>query len=456
MPRWRETPALRKPFRGKPLAALGFLLFLSAAGVPGARAQTVPDDVPVPTSVSELYSTLEQALRVDPTRPSLLPAPPSRKPQLSYNIRTYYYDRHDVNNSENEAWALGGNVNYWSDYFHGVFGISAQLFTSQPLHAPKDKGGTPLLTVDQEPITVLGQANARIKFGSERLTLYRQALNLPYVNKSDSGMIPNEFEAYRISHVRLKTLNYVLSYVDKIKPKVSPTFESMSKVAGAPTDKGMWLAGLEHNDRKFDLSAFNEYVPDTFNTFFTEANYKHQFGNGRSLGFGLQYSNQTSVGDDLLIGSPFHTDVLFGRLAYSARDLLLTMAGSTTARGAPIRSPYGKYPGSVLMQLDFNRAGEDAVEFTAAYDFTSRGADGVKLFLGYGYGSGAINPATGRSLPNATEFDVTADWRPKKGRWKNYWLRLRYSEVHFIGGATGGDGYQPELRLILNYDANLL
>ena len=118
-------------------------------------------------------------------------------------------------------------------------------------------------------------------------------------------------------------------------------------------------------------------------------------------------------------------------------------------------SPYGKYPGYIsMMQQNFNRAGEDAIHVSASYDFTSLGADGVKLYLGFGYGSGAIDPTTGLNVPNETEFEITADWRPSKGPLKNYWLRVRYSNVHFTGGASGGDGYQPNLRLILNYDAN--
>src|SRR5262249_5284201 len=159
--------------------------------------------------------------------------------------------------------------------YRNVVGVGAQVFTSLPLYAPPDTGGTPLLTSNQQPITVLGQAYARIKIGSERLSLYRQALNMPYINKADFRMIPNEFEAYKISHATPQKLNYVLGYVDRIKLRESTSFQSMAEVAGAPTNKGMWLAGLAHTDRTFTLGIFNEYVPDTFNTFFTEVTYQH-------------------------------------------------------------------------------------------------------------------------------------------------------------------------------------
>jgi hypothetical protein len=453
----RATLRLPKSPRRRPVAALGFLLFLLVAALPAARAQgSQKEERPVPTNLDDLSSPTKDAATVDTTRPRRLPPPPHRKPQLSYQIRSEYFNRANVDGSESVAWALGGNLNFWSDYYRGVAGVGAELFTSQPLYAPQDEGGTGLLTPNQQSITVLGQAYARIKIGSERLSLYRQALNLPYVDGDDSRMIPNTFEAYGLSHATPQKLNYALGYVDRIKPRDSASFQSMAEVAGAKTSKGMWLATLTYTDRKFTLGAINEYVPDTFNTFYAEATFQHPLRHGRSLGFGLQYTDQASVGDNLLPGSPFHTGVVSGRLAWSARNLLLTLAGATTGPGANIMNPYGKYPGYVsLMQEFFNRAGEDAVLVSASYDFTSLGMDGVRLFLGFGYGSGAIDPATRLNVPNRTEFEVTADWRPSKGPWKNYWLRLRYSDAHFTGGASGGDGYQPNLRLILNYDANM-
>jgi hypothetical protein len=45
---------------------------------------------------------------------------------------------------------------------------------------------------------VLGEAYATIRQGSHELILYRNEIDLPYVNKRDNRMPPNTFEGYKV------------------------------------------------------------------------------------------------------------------------------------------------------------------------------------------------------------------------------------------------------------------
>ena len=56
-------------------------------------------------------------------------------------------------------------------------------------------GGTLLLKPGQDPIAVLGEAWAKLRYADQVLTGYRQLINVGYVNPQDNRMVPNTFEA---------------------------------------------------------------------------------------------------------------------------------------------------------------------------------------------------------------------------------------------------------------------
>jgi len=93
-------------------------------------------------------------------------------------------------------------------------------------------------------LTVLGRAHLQrgglSKFGAR---LYRQTLNLPYINKDDGQMIPITHEAYAMGRLG-SGRDFVIGHITKIKKRDSETFVPLSEAAGAPgTDKGGTVAG---------------------------------------------------------------------------------------------------------------------------------------------------------------------------------------------------------------------
>ena len=66
-------------------------------------------------------------------------------------------------------------------------------------------------------------------------------------------------------------------------------------------------------------------------------------------------------------------------------------------------------------------------------------------------GNGAVEPATGDSLPDQTEYNATLDFRPERGFLRGFWLRLRSSIIDFDGGSS-----RTEHRIIFNYDLPVL
>ena len=74
-----------------------------------------------------------------------------------------------------------------------------------------------------DDINVLGKAFVRYQRENLRLNLYRQEIDMPYLNKQDSRMIPNTFEGYTLSREGT-TVEYFVAHVAKIKRRNDGTF----------------------------------------------------------------------------------------------------------------------------------------------------------------------------------------------------------------------------------------
>jgi hypothetical protein len=98
------------------------------------------------------------------------------------------------------------------------------------------------------------------------------------------------------------------------------------------------------------------------------------------------------------------------------------------------------------MIFDFDRAREDAYRIGLSHNFTRIGFPGIGLVANYTEGRNAVD-ADGQALPDSREIDITADFRPKSGLLKGFWLRVRYADAE--RGPAVAD--RRDLRLIVNY-----
>jgi hypothetical protein len=435
--------------------------------------------------------TPDVAAKMD-TQPSFL-----KDSNLVLHLRTYYFDKVNSNGSINEAWAGGGWLEYQSGQLFGHFSLGVVGYTSQPIYAPDDHGGSGLLAPGQHEITVLGQAYGRFRYASEKgkepyaiLTGYRQLVDDGYVNPSDSRMIPNTFEGVTLGG-RFGLIAYNVGYLWDMKPRNSDEFISMSdravstlpaaqQAAASGPDEGLVLASVlvgQKNaiDPPRYLQLGNYYVPDLFNTAFGQTEWQHSFksDSDRKLSIALQYTDQRSVGDDRL--GIFNTRNAGARVQYqwkaaANKTFTLEGAGHVTSDDATIKSPYGTWPGYLsLLLTDFNRAGEKAWGGSAKYAITLERTEipaptqtrietrTLSFFVAYAQGTDRRDPPSGKSLPTTREIDVDASYKherklkdaPRPEQMAE--LRLR---AGFMDDGVGRLSYQ--LRLIFNYEIDLL
>jgi hypothetical protein len=439
---------------------------------PAGAQEASRGEAPTPDSVEGLDGAMQQPFEEEEVVYSRFPwlnrtiarLPPFlRDTDFRFQLRTYYWDHWRQDESRGQAWAIGGAFQYRSGWIYDALRIGAAVYTSQPLVAPEARGGTGLLREGQQGYTVAGQAFLEMRYGEDHtLKLYRQEVDLPYVNKADTRMTPNTFEAYLVrgqaTDIRwLGEINYVAGWIRRIRQRSQSTFQSMSAAAGVPNgDDGMATATLRIKPRdNLSLGFTNHFVDDTYNTFYVEGSSFYTLPN--DVGFRLdgQFTSQLSVGDELSSAGEFETWNAALRGATSWKGAIFTVAGSITSDDAPLQTPWGLFPGYLgLMLSDFDRPGETAVLVGLSYDFKELGLPGFSAFTNYALGFDAES-AFGDSqaeFSDQQEVDVTFDYVFPEGLLKGLWLRVRGAWREEDGAPR--DDYQ--VRVILNYELPIL
>ena len=131
----------------------------------------------------------------------------------------------------------------------------------------------------------------------------------------------------------------------------------MSRDAGADVKRGVGVAGGTFSYGKFSLGAINYYSNDIINIFYTET--KYSFPITKELGalLAFQFTDQRSVGQDLLKGRSFATNQVGLKGDVSYGGAVFTLGYTNTLRRDDMQSPSSGYPGYTSVQVqDFNRA----------------------------------------------------------------------------------------------------
>jgi hypothetical protein len=400
-------------------------------------------------SFGQLAADMEEA--AEPFRPvRLLRNIFWKEASLTLKPRSYYFDRKRDGAADSQAWAAGGALEYGTGWYRNRLQLGATLHTSQKLYGPDDKDGTLLLKSGQNGFTVLGESHITARLGEQVMSrLYRQDINLPYLNRQDNRMVPNTFEAYLLFDDADPAFNYAGGHVRQMKRRNETDFISMSEAAGARgADKGVSMLGaLYRFTDDIDIGAINYHGWDTMNIFYTEAHSAWRLTDVLALRLAAQYTDQRSVGDERI--GDFETSVIGAKAAVSYKNAILTLAFSSVNNDSGIRNPWGGYPGYLsLIHKDFNRAGEDAWLIGLSYDFTRLGLPGLSAFTNFA--SGDTPDSGARASDDQKEFDLTVDYRFSDAL-EGLWIRARTAHVEQDGDEADSQDY----RLIVNYSVPL-
>jgi len=301
------------------LCVLVMSLVVVAPATRAAAPEYIVDEQPAPASVEDERAPMEAVVAVEPPLPSVFPrlkkrletaAPVWRDTQLRLHPRLYHFDRDREGADDSVALAYGGWLAYNSGWWRDRLRFNASLYTTQRAYGPGDKDGTLLLKEGQQGFAVLGKANVELKLSDTvSTTLYRQSFNLPYLNRNDSRMVPNTFEAYSLIKEPADNWVFLFSQVRQMKRRERDDFISMSQAAGFSDRDEPLTVGAARYDFSDDINigATSQYAWEFMNTFYTEANAVWSFAENRALRLAGQYTDQRSVGDE--IGGAFDADI---------------------------------------------------------------------------------------------------------------------------------------------------
>lgn len=453
----------------------GVALLFFACLPPDSRADGTPEyltsEQPVSSDLENAPSATDHLGGKRPVRPFAHPiAPRKLLPELRARIpstgvpffddavfhaapRSYYRRRNNGDDALSEAFALGGALGVSSGYFADAVRVAITGYTSQKLYGPEDRDGSGLLRPEQQSYTVLGEAYADIRIhDTTHFTLFRQRVDLPFINADDGRMTPNTFEAYGFRSAVIPHLNVGFGHIRKMKARNGSDFEFMSAEAGADgSTKGVTVTGARYDfSENFYAAAVEEYGWDTFNTLYAETARFIPLGENLSLRTGFQFTDQRSAGDELL--GPLETRQFGYNLSLGYRSLIASASYTRTSRDGGILSPWGGSPSyNSMMISDFDRAGEKSIRMGVSCDFSELGLKGLAAATSWTRGNTPddcpdSDPA---SSPDQEEFDITVDYRPPIAGLENLWFRVRYAVND--ADATLGGVRQNDFRAILNF-----
>ncbi len=433
-------------------------LMLSAPGIVLASEYQRTEEI-APESAEDAPVALEDIEKYRRPRPGpallkdvLKDAGPFwRNSEFELGVRTFDFQLEDGSGLIAEATALGTELVFQSGKWRERLSTVVSWHTSFGLNAREPQGNTGLLAPDQSDLSVISRAYVQYDVGSTTsFRLYRQDFNMPYINRQDIRMIPNTHEAYIVQHPG-DTFQWVAGYVSKIKQRDSEDFVPMGEAAGVEgSNAGTSIVGARVTLAEgVTIGATVQQTHDLFTTTFGEAAYRRTLTEDWGMQLGAQYSYQASTGDARL--GRFNTYSWGLRSKVSYGGAVLTAAYTRTGDNE-IRNPFGGIPGfTSSMLFDFDRRNEEAVRVGLSFNLWRFGLEGIGITTNYTKGRNAES-ADGVSLPDAEEFEVTADFRPPEGPLEGLWLRVRYAD----GDRGSPEADRRDVRVIINYTFRLL
>jgi hypothetical protein len=290
--------------------------------------------------------------------------------QFFLRPRFYYFHRDFDPGTPMETAAAGGSISVETGWWRDRIRLGLTGYGSFKLHGPADKDGLGILQPGQKSYTSLGEAYMAVKFDETNIRVGRSRVNIPYINDHDIRMTPNTFEGFGFSSLMVPKLPFQMAHISKIKRRNAGSFQSMSQHAGVfGEDRGVSVVSARYNfgDNSF-VSASEQYGWDMYNTFYAEAEHLMELGGDFKLRLGVQFTDQRSVGDDLL--GNFSTQQSGIELALEYLGVIGALSYTWTADGSGIRNPWGGTPTYHSMMIsDFDRAGEQSVRAGLSYDF---------------------------------------------------------------------------------------
>ncbi len=182
--------------------------------------------------------------------------------------------------------AIGGMLRIESEPYRGI-SAGAGFYTSNGLK-DRENIGIPFYGSENDSYAILGEAYLKGKWAGTEAVAGRQRIDIPYFDTDDIGMVPNTFEALRISNRDLSGIALHAFWITRMAGVDAPKPESFTDIG----KHGAQVAGIVwEGDFGLTLEGWYARIRDEADLTYLEGSYEGLRGD---IGYtvALQYSIQ--------------------------------------------------------------------------------------------------------------------------------------------------------------------
>lgn len=353
-------------------------------------------------AASMLTSTLYAGGDIAPVEPEVEVkiAPVAEKRDFFKTVDGYVRAGYQADGDDATDLALGGKLHVETNAWYGL-SAGASFYTTNVI-GDNDGAGVPFFDANNKSYSILGEAYIKGEWGNTMLKIGRQEIDTPFLDTDDIGMVPNTYEAALLVNTDITDTTITVGHIERmagVDADVDP-----SKFEDIRSNDYVQLVGIEYEvSENLALSGwyYNLKNPLTDNLVYADITYT---GNNDIFAYEVagQYAHR-NLSDDT------HSDAdIYGAMIDISFEQVGINIGAAynTAEDNYATNGFGGGPFYTSAEhLTLREANDDgdAVLFSAGWDASTVGLDGLEFGVGY-------LTLESNNGDEATELDLTASY----------------------------------------------
>lgn len=378
--------------------------------------------------------------------------------KASLELRNFYLNRdfrEDPGQNKREEWAQGFILNLESGFTQGTvgFGVDAIGMLGLKLDSSPDRSGTDLLPRDsknrpEDDYSKLG-VTGKVRFAESQLRVGTLLPKMPYLQYSNSRLLPQTFEGWQLQSKDLERATFTLGEIDRVVQRNVSGSDKLTlnnkngRFGGSPESDELRFGGVDYAINPQLLASYHyAELSDVYRQHFLGLQHNLALGAGK-LKSDLRYFNNSEAGRELVgdidnrVINAMFTYSLAGHSLGLAYQKMLGDDGFTYVNGA---TPYLT---NFLQINDFAGPDQRSWQLRYDFDFAKVGIPGLTFMTRYVRGDQVdLASGEGREWERNTDIAYAFSDGPLKNlkvTWRN--ASYRSSFVRDL----------DENRLILSY-----
>lgn len=390
------------------------IIMIMSISIYGENFRRSVESIEVESNNSTIQEEIKQPITVQSVRSIISAYDPLE--HTKGQIRAGYINFSEEGIPNTTAYALAGHVHFNTQRWNGLM-VDVEAYTV--FNLGNQQNNTSLnhdfFDVNGKSFILLSQAYLDGKWGNTEIKLGRQSLDTPHADSDDIRMMPNYFEAYRVTNTDVDDVILTAGFIHRMagweNGVDSSTFVQVGETLGVDQKMdGIYYASATYEGIKdLSLSLWFYNYNDTTNVIYAEAGYSYQLSKSISLILGLQYDGSQETGAELLGKQDAQTYGISMETNFTEKGVTVLAAynqdnGDTGGMGLSLGG--GPFFTSMEDQtLDVMETAGSAWIIGAGYDFGKLGID--NLTFGIAYGSFKADDS---SLYESREIDTVLEY----------------------------------------------